>query len=71
MHNKLLHRSFSNNKALLSTTRTSYTIVKKISIGMLLAYSYMRNNLVRLGEYPTHREAADMSNLFYFYFVLI
>ena len=29
MYNKLLHRSFSNEKALLSTTRTSYIIVRK------------------------------------------
>ena len=53
MHNKLSHGIFSNNKALLSSTRTSYIIVKKgISIGMLLGYCYMRNNLVRLGGYP-------------------
>ena len=29
MYNKLLDRSFSNEKALLSTTRTSYIIVRK------------------------------------------
>ena len=38
---------------------------------MLLGYGYMRNNFVRLGRYPTHRNDADMSNLFYFYFVFI
>ena len=36
---------------------------------MLLGYGYMRNNLVRLGGYPTHRDVADMSYSFYFYFV--
>ena len=37
---------------------------------MLLGYGYMRNNLVRLGEYPTHRDVADMSNLFYFFYFM-
>ena len=36
---------------------------------MLLGYGYMRNNLVRLGGYPTHRDVADMSYFFYSYFV--
>ena len=36
---------------------------------MLLGYGYMRNNLVHLGRYPTHRDVVDMSNLFYFYSV--
>ena len=36
---------------------------------MFLGYGYMRNNLVHLGEYPTHWDVADMSNLFYFYCV--
>ena len=35
---------------------------------MLLGYGYMRNNLVRLGGYPTHRGVADMSCFFYFVF---
>ena len=30
---------------------------------------YMRNNLAWLGEYLTHLDVADMSNLFYFHFV--
>ena len=38
---------------------------------MLLGYGYMRNNLVRLGGYPTHRDVADMSYFFYFHFVFI
>ena len=38
---------------------------------MLLGYGYMRNNLVRLGGYPTHGGVADMSYFFYFYFVFI
>ena len=53
------------------STRTSCIIVKQMSIGMLLWYVYMSNNLVRLRGYPTHRDAADMSNLFYFYFAFI
>ena len=36
---------------------------------MLLGYGYMRNNLVHLGGYPTHRDVTDMSNLFYFHSV--
>ena len=36
---------------------------------MLLGYSYMRNNLVGLGGYPTHRDVADMSHFSYFYFM--
>ena len=35
IYNKLLHRFFSNNKALLSSIRTSYIIVLKKSIGIL------------------------------------
>ena len=38
---------------------------------MLLGYGYMRNNLVHLGGYPTHRDVAGMSNLFYFYSVFM
>ena len=38
---------------------------------MLLGYGYMRNNLVRLGEYPTHRDVADMSNLFYLFILCL
>ena len=38
---------------------------------MLLGYGYMRNNLVRLGGYPTHRDVPDMSYFLYFYFVFI
>ena len=30
---------------------------------------YMRNNLAWLGEYLTHLDVADMSNLFYFHFL--
>ena len=66
MHNKILHRFFSNNKALLSRTRTSFK--KKANFLLLFKYGYMRSNLARLGAYPTHRDVADMSNLFYFYF---
>ena len=40
-------------------------------MGILLGYTYMRNNLVHLGGYPTRRDVADMSDLFYFYSVLI
>ena len=38
---------------------------------LLLEYGYMKNNLVRLDGYHTHRDVADMSNLFYFHFVFI
>ena len=31
---------------------------------MLLGYGYMRNNLVRLGGYPTHRDVAGKYLLF-------
>ena len=37
---------------------------------MLLEYGYMRNNLLRLGGYPTHQDVADMSNRYCFDFVL-
>ena len=74
MLNKILHRYFANNKALLSTTCTSFAtlhvrIFKKGANFLLLFESgYMRNNLARLRGYPTHRDVADMSNLFYFHF---
>ena len=29
----------------------------------------MRNNLVRLGRYPTHRDVGDMSNLLFLFCV--
>ena len=38
---------------------------------MLLGYGYIRNNLVRLGGYPTHRNLANISFFFYFCFVFI
>ena len=56
------------------------SLFKKIRIGMfkkegiflfLLGYGYIRNNLARLGGYPTHWYVADISNLFYFLFVFI
>ena len=42
---------------------------KEANFLLLPEYGYMRNILARLGGYPTHGDAADMSNLFYFYFV--
>ena len=33
---------------------------------MLLGYGYMRNNLVRFGGYPTHRDVAGKYLLFLF-----
>ena len=33
---------------------------------MLLGYGYMRNSLVRLGGYPTHRDVAGKYLLFLF-----
>ena len=79
MQNKLLHRFFSNNKVLLSSTHTSYIFLKKISLGMFkknqsfitFRVCYRRNNLAHLKGYPVHRDVADMSNLFYFHFVFI
>ena len=38
---------------------------------LLLEYGYTKNNLARLGGYPTYRDVADMSNLFYFHFLFI
>ena len=38
---------------------------------MLLGYGYVGNNLVHSGGYPTQRDVADMSNLFYFYSVFM
>ena len=79
MHNKLLHRFFSNNKVLLLSAHTSYIIVKKQAFEclrkkqflLLLRHDYMRNKLARLRGYLIHRDAADMSNLFNFNFVFI
>ena len=74
MHNKILHRFLSNNRALLSRTRTSFANLhlrifkKKANFLLLFEYGYMRSNSACLGEYPTHRDVADMSNLFYFHF---
>ena len=33
---------------------------------MFSRYGYMRNNLIHLGGYPTHRDVVDLSNLFIF-----
>ena len=74
MHNKILHRFLSNNRALLSRTRTSFANLhlrifkKEANFLLLFEYGYMRSNFARLGEYLTHRDVADMSNLFYFHF---
>ena len=73
-----LHEFFSNNKALLSSTRTSYINVwnnkhwdvSERSNFLLFRVCYMRNNLACLGGYPTHLDIFDMSNLFCFHFVL-
>ena len=77
MHNKILHRFFSNNKALLSRTRTSFANLhvrifkKEANFLLLFEYGYMRSNLARSEGYPTHGDVADMSNLFYFHFEFI
>ena len=74
MHNKILHRFFSNNKALLSRIRTSFANLnvrifkKEANFLLLFEYGYMRSTLARLGRYSTHRDVAGMSNLFYFHF---
>ena len=72
-----LHNFFSNNKALLSSTRTSYINVwnnkhwdvSERSNFLLFRVCYMRNNLACLGGYPTHLDVADVSKFFYFHFV--
>ena len=69
MHNKLSHGFFSNNK--VHVQATSLLKRNKHCIETLLGYSYMRNNLVRFGGYPTHRDVADVSYFFYFYFAFI
>ena len=75
MHNKILHRFFSNNKALLSRTSFANLHVrifkKEANFLLLFEYGYMRSNLGRSGGYLTHRDVADMSNLFYFHFEFI
>ena len=74
MHNKILHRFFLNNKALLSRIRTSFANLhvrifkKEASFLLLFEYGYMRSNLAHLGGYPTHGDVTHMSNLFYFHF---
>ena len=75
MHNKILHRFFSNNKALLSRTSFGNLHVrifkKEANFLLLFEYGYMRSNLARLGGYTTLRDVADMSNLFCFHFEFI
>ena len=44
---------------------------KELISFLLLEYGYTKNNLARLGGYPTYRDVADMSNLFYFHFLFI
>ena len=44
---------------------------KEANFLLLFEYGYMRSKLVRLGGYLTHRDVADMSNLFYFHFEFI
>ena len=38
---------------------------------LLLEYGYIRNNLARLGGYPTHQDDASMLNLFSLYVYVI
>ena len=77
MHNIILHRFFSNNKALLSRTPTSFANLhvqifkKETNFLLLFEYDYIRSNLDRLGGYPAHGDVADMSNLFYFHFEFV
>ena len=77
MHNKILHRFFSNNKALLSRKRTSFANLhvrifkKEANFLLLFEYDYMRSNLAHSGGYPTHGDVADMSNLFFFILSLL
>ena len=74
MHNKILHRFFSNNKVLFSRTRTSFVNLhvlifkKEANFLLLFEYGYMRNNLARLGGYPTYRML--LISQIYFIFIL-
>ena len=81
IQNKLLHRFFSNNKALFSRIRTSYIIFffkkrhwktslfkKEAIFCYFMVWFY---EAVCLGGYLTHRDVANMPNLFLFYFVFI
>ena len=43
---------------------------KKQFFMLLLGYGYKRNNLARLGGYPAHQNVADMSDFFYFDFII-
>ena len=56
MHNKILHRFFQTIKL--------YCQEQVQNVLLLCEYGYMRSNLAHLGGYPTHRDVADMSNLF-------
>ena len=69
MHNKLLHRFFFQTIKRCCQLHVQAAPLFKISIGFLLCCGYMRNNLVHLGGYSTHRDAADMSNLLFLLFV--
>ena len=69
-----LHNFFSNNKALLSSTLTSYINVwnskhwnlsERSNFLLLLEYVIWETTW----GYPTHLDVSDMSNLFYFHFV--
>ena len=57
MHNKLLHRFFSNKKALLPTTRTSYIIVRKNYWDAFRVWLYEKQ-LRLLRGISTRRDAA-------------
>ena len=68
MHNKLSHGFFSNNKVHVQATSL---LKRNKHWNAFRVWLYEKNNLVHLGEYPTDRDVADMSNLFYFYSVFI
>ena len=71
MHYQRLHKFLQAIKCCCQVLVQATSLSKKVSIGMLLGYGYMRNNLVHLRGYPTRRGVADMSNLYYCYCAFI
>ena len=67
MHNKLSHGFFSNNKVHVQAT----SLLKRNKHWNAFRVWLYEKQLRLLRGYPTHRDVADMSNLFYFYSVFI
>ena len=67
MHNKLSHGFFSNNKVHVQAT----SLLKRNKHWNAFRVWLYEKQLDPLRGYPTHRDIADMSNLFYSYYVFI